>query len=362
MDSDDRLANIQTFHEVIFSFTTQSLLHVGGNISVLLPTRFFSGKSNPIGVLNAASGNAVLGSCHLANVYVFTSSWLQIDCAITNAALEAGVHSIVFAAGEFITGPAVVASGGGLKIKTSTDASSIGVITPALAGVTNVSMMLASLDQFAFQTSTRTVSFFFTTMKPIRANAYITVTLPAQYFTGKSNPVATIILVSGSPLLSTCSLSANILRILCPISLTAAAGSFTLNFAPGELTVGSVFKLIGYKGAEIIRVFFRVCLIICPIFLQDLLLKLHPKAAVTLLKFPQSMEFLSTQPTSPMERFPVRFRSQSAVWDFSGMCLPLRDSVRVWEWSTHHRQVALHLHGSATLMSHAKCLVAHSVM
>jgi hypothetical protein len=129
-------------------------------------------------------------------------------------------------------------------------------------------------------------------MKPIRANAYITVTLPAQYFTGKSNPVATIILPSGSPLLSTCSLSTNILRILCPISLTAAAGSFTLNFAAGELTVGSVFKLIGYKGAEIIRVFFCVCLIICLIFVQDLLLKLRLKAAVILLKFLQFMEFL----------------------------------------------------------------------
>jgi hypothetical protein len=186
IDTDDRVANAPTLYVVRFYFTTQRVLPVGMNISILLPSRYFVGKSSPAGQLFADSGNAVLSGCYLSERSSPTSSWLQIDCSIDSVALQIGSHSIIFAAGEFATGPATIASVDGLKIKTSSDALSIGVNTPALAGVHNVSIVLASADQYAFQTTTQTVSFFFRTMKPVRASSDITITLPAQYFIGKS--------------------------------------------------------------------------------------------------------------------------------------------------------------------------------
>jgi hypothetical protein len=226
------------------------LLSVGGNISILLPAGFFSGKMKPVGRFNSGSGNAVLSNCWLSGRSSSTSSWLQIDCGITSSALQAGSYSIGFLAGELTTGLAKASTENGLQIMTSSDGASYGVSTPALAGVTNVSMIIASVDQFAFQTTTKIVSFMFVTMKPIRVNSLITITLPAQYFTGKTAPIATIILSSGAFFVSTCSLQPSVLRIFCPTAdLPVAAGPLLLNFAAGELTVGTVFKLTDHKGA-----------------------------------------------------------------------------------------------------------------
>jgi hypothetical protein len=250
MNSDDQLANIQILNDVLFYFTTQSLLSVGGNISILLPAGFFTGKMSPVGRFNSGSGNAVLSNCWLSGRSSSTFSWLQIDCGITSSALQAGSHSIGFSAGELTTGIAKASTDNGLRIMTSSDSASYGVSTPALAGVTNASMIIASVDQFAFQTTTKIVSFMFVTMKPMRANSLITITLPEQYFTGKTDPTATIILSSGAFFLSSCSLQPSVLRILCPTAgFPVAAGLLLMNFAAGELTVGTVFKLTDHKGA-----------------------------------------------------------------------------------------------------------------
>ena len=61
--------------------------------------------------------------------------------------------------------------------------------------------------------------------------------------------------------MSVCSLQPNVLRILCPTAgFPVAAGLFLLNFAAGELTVGTVFKLIDYKGAVDFVLVLSVCL------------------------------------------------------------------------------------------------------
>jgi hypothetical protein len=246
----DQKANVETAFQVKFVFTTQSILSVGGNISIFLSASYFSGKFSPTATLSPVSGNAALGGCTLSDRSALSSTWLQIDCVVISAALAIGQQTIIFEAGELTTGPATEESASGLKIMTSLDGLSTGVKTPALLGVRNVSMILDSSDQFAFQITNQTVSFMFSTMAFLRANQLIIVTLPERYFSGKSSPQATITPPSGISFVSPCTLTASLLKIECKshITSTLAAGSFRLVFAAGELTVGSVFKLIGFKG------------------------------------------------------------------------------------------------------------------
>jgi len=252
----DQRANNGILNDVEFKFTTQSLLSFGNNISILLPASYFTGKVSPTGTLCIPAtggcvvpGSAALVNCALSDRSALTSSWLQIDCVINVASLAIGIYKITFAAGELTTGPATSVSATGLQIMTSLDGLSAGVRTEALFGIRNVSMILASSDQFAFQTTNQTVSFFFSTMISFRASIQtISVGLPERYFIGKSFPQATIIPPSGTPFVSLCTLTG--LKIECPTSGSSLPlGSFQLRFAAGELTLGSVFKLIGFKGA-----------------------------------------------------------------------------------------------------------------
>jgi len=232
----DRKAAQVTLGVTTFAFTTATTIPTGGTITLNAPANYFSAKASPAGVLGAASGTAALtGTCSL------TASPFTIVCTTATADLPPGAHKITFAIGELTTGVAQAGSATGLSVKTSTDAVSLGALAPTIGTVSDVSITMATVDKNQKQATTATVTVSFYTCTTIASGGSITITTPANYFTGKDTPAGTLVPATGgtATLTSTCTLTKGTLSLIC-VTATAnlAAGAHKITFAAGELTTG----------------------------------------------------------------------------------------------------------------------------
>jgi hypothetical protein len=219
------------------TFTTETSIPAAGTITITLPANYFSAKASPAAVHVPASGTAATLSCAL------TAATLTIVCTTSVNAVAVGVNKITFVAGELTTGAIVAASATGLTVKTSVDLVSAGASVPALAGPTvqSASITLAPADQKALQATTAVTTVTFTTVTSIPAAGTITITLPANYFSGKASPAAVHVPASGTAATLSCALTANTLTIVCTTSVIAVAvGVNKITFAAGELTTGAI--------------------------------------------------------------------------------------------------------------------------
>jgi hypothetical protein len=223
------------------SFTTQTEIPTAGTITITLPANYFSGKATPAAVHVPPTGTAATLSCAL------TAATLTIVCTTSVTAVAVGAHKITFAIGELTTGPAVGASATGLTVKTSLDGVSAGASVPALVGtVQSASITLAAADQKALRSTTAVTTVSFTTQTVIPTSGTITITLPANYFSGKATPAAVHVPPSGNAATLACALTAARLTIVCTTSAQAVAvGVNYITFAAGELVTGAAVAAAG---------------------------------------------------------------------------------------------------------------------
>jgi hypothetical protein len=168
-----------------------------------------------------------------------TANTLTIVCTTSVNAVAVGVNKITFAAGELTTGPGAAASATGFTVTTSEDLVSAGANAPALVGtVQSPAFALATADQKALQATTAVTTVTFTTQTQIPAAGTITITLPANYFSGKATPAAIHVPASGTAATLFCPLTANTLTIVCTTIQTVAVGVNKITFAAGELITG----------------------------------------------------------------------------------------------------------------------------
>jgi hypothetical protein len=242
MSAQDKFSTKVTSFATAFSFTTQLSVPIGGKLIITLPASYFSAKSNPTGILYS-SPLPTVSSCTMSS-----ETKLTIVCNTTTASLAPGSHNITFAAGELTTADA---SDSNDKIQFSTSDNSDVIIdrlsvenpveTIVKGSVTNSSMTMSPQDQYASLPTLSASNFSFITQSDHPMGGAITITLPPGYLTGKSSPIGVLSPSQGSATLSGCTLSAEMLNLVCT-SATAIlpAGSHSISFAAGELVTGVV--------------------------------------------------------------------------------------------------------------------------
>jgi hypothetical protein len=108
-----------------------------------------------------------------------------------------------------------------------------------LAAVSGVSISMASTDLNPMQVTVAAVTVAFTTATALPVASKVTITLPANYFTGKAQPLGVLLPAAGAAALAHCSLTAPTLAIVCTTATAdLPAGAHRITFAAGELTTG----------------------------------------------------------------------------------------------------------------------------
>ena len=111
--------------------------------------------------------------------------------------------------------------------------------------VQSAGITLDAGDQKAFQSTTAITTVSFTTQTEIPlSGGTITITLPANYFSGKSAPVGVHVPPTGTAATLSCALTAATLKIVCTTSVTAVAvGAHKITFAAGQLITGAAIAV-----------------------------------------------------------------------------------------------------------------------
>jgi hypothetical protein len=238
LSAQDQYASLPTSAAVTFAFTTQSDHPVAGSVTISLPSGYFTGKTSPLGVLNPSSGSAALAGCSFMSTQV-----LFLVCTTASAVLPAGSHSIVFYAGELVTGAVRTALSTGLMIETSSNSVSNAASSPKLdPAVILVGLEFDTADKIMNKVNGKTVRFKFTTQASLNTEGAVTVMLPPNYFTAKTSLAAALVAQSGGAALAApCVMTVSDLKIVCQITNgPLPPGDHAIAVAAGELRNGIV--------------------------------------------------------------------------------------------------------------------------
>jgi hypothetical protein len=235
----DRKPDQVTTAVTTFAFTTTTTVAIAasaGKITITLPASYFSAPAVPTGttITGTNVGSSTIASCAL------TAATLSIICIVGGADLVAGSYELKFAIGQLTTGPAKVGANTGLTITTNTDLPNSPAVSYPTLGMTGVSITMATVDKNQLQATTAITTVAFTTLTDVPADGKVTITLPANYFSGKDTPAATLTPASGLAVLTdTCTMTKATLTIICTTKTAVMpAGNQLIKFAAGELTTG----------------------------------------------------------------------------------------------------------------------------
>jgi hypothetical protein len=221
-----------------FTFTTASVLPIGGTITISLPPNYFTGLATPGGTLTPASGSAMLSGCAM------TPATLTIVCTTAGAVLQPGPQIITFAVGQLTTGAPRLSVSTGLSVATSADVVSSPSLSPAIGGqVTSATLTLAAGDNVAQRTTTGITTISFNTATPVPVGGTITISLPPKYLPGPTSPTCSLYPETGSAMISgVCSLTSSLTTITCSVGgEPLPSGYHSIKFPEGQLSSISIF-------------------------------------------------------------------------------------------------------------------------
>ena len=213
-------------------------MQIGASITIILPANYFIAIANPAARLQSPQPVPAV-SCALVNAQTST-----ITCITAGKVLFADEIQLIIEAGQLKTGAATTQDF--LFVESTNQLRSVYVgnmLAIKQGRVFDAKMQISSSDLFSRKTNQQNVNFFFATVGELSAGSSITVSLPSLFFTGKLNPLVSLIALNGGdvPAVSCQLANANLLTIVCKTSqITLLSGSYRLMVPPGQLTLGSV--------------------------------------------------------------------------------------------------------------------------
>jgi len=258
----DRIPSAVNTGAISLGFTTATALPVGRFITIALPAGYFSAADNTKANTFTTGGAAstTTASCTLT-AGVAGTKVLGFDgadsliCTTATAVLAAGAQVLTLIAGAVTTG-ALPQAASTFNVATSGDRQlATGPATAALGGqlTSGVGISFGVASNAAPGTlSTGTITFGFTTATALPASRFITIALPAGYFSaadaGKANTFTTG--GAASTTTASCTRTAGVVgtkvlgidgadSLICTTSAVLAAGAQVLTLIAGAVTTGT---------------------------------------------------------------------------------------------------------------------------